>query len=71
MVTVTGLIMEFLGLFPDNLVVVRHLGVAAGVIATNNADAKHSRAVGANYLSTVYTALMVPMLKSAVEALSV
>ena len=50
---------------------IRASGIAAGVIANNNADAKHYREVGANYLSTVYTALMVPMLKSAVEALSV
>lgn len=50
---------------------IRASGLAAGVIANNNQDAKRYREVGANYISTVFTALMVPTLKAAVEALSV
>jgi 4-hydroxy-2-oxoheptanedioate aldolase len=50
---------------------IRQKGVGAGVIANNNADAKRYRDVGANFISTVFTAVMVPAFKAAAEALTV
>ena len=50
---------------------IRAKGIAAGVIANNNQDAKRYREAGANYICAVLTALMVPAFKGAVEALNV